>query len=78
MIKSKDVKLVDFDAETMRNIASRLDKVLLVNKTGIFVFKGNDAEFEKLKSLGARGGGAEIKQGKFDVSNFDKAKKIFG
>lgn len=78
MIKSGDVKLVDFDADTMRNIAKRLDKVLLVNKSGIFVFKGSDVEFEKLKGLGARGGGAEIKQGKFDVSNFEKTKKIFG
>lgn len=77
MIKSGDVKLVDFDADTMRNIAAKLDKILLVNKSGIFVFKGNDAEFEKLKSLGAKGGGAEIKQGKFDISNFEKAKNIF-
>ncbi|MBU4246130.1 MAG: alanine--tRNA ligase [Nanoarchaeota archaeon] len=38
LIKSGDVKLVDFDAQTMRNIAERLDKVLLVNKSGIFVF----------------------------------------
>jgi len=77
MINSGDVKLVDFDAETMRNIAAKLDKILLVNKSGIFVFKGNDAEFEKLKSVGARGGGAEVKQGKFDASNFEKAKNIF-
>ncbi|MBU4246404.1 MAG: hypothetical protein KKE71_05145, partial [Nanoarchaeota archaeon] len=77
LIKSGDVKLVDFDAQTMRNIAERLDKVLLVNKSGIFVFKGNDAEFEKLKSLGAKGGGAEVKQGKFDVKLFDNLKELF-
>ncbi len=78
LIKSGDVKLVDFDAETMRNIAARLDKVLFVNNSGVFVFKGSDVEFEKLKSLGAKGGGAEIKQGKIDAANFEKMKKIFG
>ncbi len=76
-IKSGDVKLVDFDATTMRNIAAKLDKVLLVNHEGIFVFRGSDEEFAKLLNLGAKGGGAQIKQGRIDIKQFEKLKGIF-
>ncbi|VVB60464.1 Alanine--tRNA ligase [uncultured archaeon] len=76
-IKSGDVKLVDFDAGTMRNIAAKLDKVLLINREGIFVFRGSDEEFAKLMALGAKGGGAQIKQGRIDVRQFEKLKGIF-
>ncbi len=49
-IRSGSVEIVDFDAETMRKIAEGLDKVLLVNKEGIFVFRGTEEE----KTCGSR------------------------
>ncbi|MBW2995295.1 hypothetical protein KY312_03005, partial [Candidatus Woesearchaeota archaeon] len=73
-IKNKSVKEVSFDMNTMRTLASRIDKVLLYNKQGEFVFKGTGAEFEKLKKFGAKGGGAEIKQGRLDVKKVKKFK----
>lgn len=76
-IKSGSVELVDFDSDTMRKIAEKLPKVLLANRSGVFVFKGSEAEFEKLKALGAKGGGAEIKQGKINPAKFDSLKRLF-
>jgi len=76
-IKNGAVELVDFDAQTMRSIAEKLDKVLLVNKEGIFVFRGSDAEFKKLEGLGAKGGGKDIKQGRVDAKLFSKMNDIF-
>lgn len=76
-IRSGSVEIVDFDAETMRKIAEGLDKVLLANKEGIFVFRGTEEEFKKLAALGAKGGGREIKQGRIDAKSFEKLRGIF-
>jgi alanyl-tRNA synthetase len=72
-MKEKCVMEINLDINTMRNAISNLKKVLLYNPQGQFVFKGSDSDFKKLQKLGAKGGGAEIKQGKLDVK---KAKKF--
>jgi alanyl-tRNA synthetase len=72
-VKDKSVTHVELDLKSMRQIVSKLTKVMLYNSNGEFIFKGTEAEFDKLKQLGAKGGGQEIKQGKIDVN---KAKEF--
>jgi alanyl-tRNA synthetase len=73
-IKDMSVVKVDLDVNAMQKIAAKLNKVLLYNTHGMFVFRGTDAEFRKLQELGAKGGGAEIKQGRLDTKKVQKFK----
>jgi len=76
-IKGGSVEIVDLDVTAMQKIAKRLNEVLLINKKGLFVFKGDNKRFKKLVSLGAKGGGGEIKKGKIDTSKLNKLKELF-
>ena len=73
-IKERSVIEVALGTDAMREIASRFKKVLLYNKQGMFVFRGTDKEFDKLQKLGAKGGGAEIRQGRLDLKQVKKFK----
>lgn len=64
---------VSFDMKTMLEIASKLEKVFLVNAEGFFVIKGNDEKFMSLLKLGAKGGGKDTKQGMIPTNKMDEA-----
>ncbi|MCK4589582.1 MAG: alanine--tRNA ligase [Nanoarchaeota archaeon] len=75
-IKEKSVMEVDLDANEMRKMAEGFGKILLLNSSGNFVFKGPDKLFEKfLIDFLAKGGGKVIKQGMVDKK---KIKVILG
>ncbi len=65
---------VDLDIKSMRTIVESKSNILLINKEGSFVTNDSD-KFKKLVSLGAKGGGQEIKQGKIDPKQISKAIK---
>lgn len=54
---------LDLEIKEMISLAEKFNKILLVNKKGNFVFKGQEEVFKRLIALGAKGGGKEIKQG---------------
>ncbi len=71
----KKIVIVNAQVPAMINAITKVKKALLVNKQGFFVFKGTDEEFANFVKAGAKGGGREIKQGKF--SGDVKKLKVF-
>ncbi|HLC75295.1 MAG TPA: alanine--tRNA ligase [Candidatus Nanoarchaeia archaeon] len=75
-IKEKSVLQIPATMQVLRDIASNLNHVLLIDSAGSFVFKGSDEQFKELiAKFGAKGGGTGIRQGK--VENVQRVLKNF-
>ncbi len=65
-LKDGAIKKVNLSPKAMLKLAEGFKRIILVNESNFFVFKGSDEEFRKFQQLGAKGGGKEIKQGVFN------------
>lgn len=63
----RSVAEIGLDAHALREMAEKFKEIFLVNKEGMFVFKGSEEKFKELvEKFGAKGGGREIRQGRVE------------
>jgi len=66
-IKEKSIINLNFQPGVLIKIANNFKQILLYSNSGFYVFKGKESDFNKLRNLGAKGGGKDVKQGKIEL-----------